>query len=812
MIGFGTSKRAALFLGALAACGWLLTGGLHAGAAQTTACVGDCNGDGEVTVNEIITMVNITLGSAPASACTAADPNGDGVVSIADIIAAVNNSLDGCGGPVPTPTPTARPPIAEPGLESTITGVTIATDPAGQITTTFTLTDGNGTPLTPVLGQAASSEHARVRLTIAHEETYAGGGEMGTTFTRYVNDIDMTRPRYDSGGTLQTVDAASGVYRYIFKTQLPADFDRQLTYSVGMQVDRTVAGQQLGVNPVYDFVPAGGTPIVRADVSTQACNSCHAPLIAHGNRREVRLCQLCHTEAAVDEKGTTVDLRNMIHKIHAGKQLPSIVGGAPGTAYALYSSFARDYAVFAQKEADGRTTGVGFPRWIEECTVCHTGGTTPEYYKTKPSTAACATCHDNVNPSPQPLTIDVPPRTLAPGEGHFVNAYFPDGQCTVCHVPDTGVEFDISVVGAHVVPERSKQLKGLNVAITGVTNHAAGQIPTIVFTVTNNAGVVPTLDELKALNRVAFAMSGPTTDYEAMIVYVAVGGGASGNLTGPDQSGTFQYTPTTPIPATATGTWSVGAEARREVQLSTAAPIAPKVTEEAAVNPVVSFTVDTSTAMMRRVVVEDQRCSSCHGQFSRDFSIHGNLRNRIEYCVICHNPNQNDAARRRLDPNAVADTPPGLNQTATIDFKVMIHKIHTGEGLAQKPYLIYGFGPPAPAGTGYTVVDFADVRFPGQLRNCETCHLPGTSLMPPYPGTALSTRQTHLEPVAEPTPGSVQVEDPRIPPITAACTSCHDDDASVAHATTQTTDDGDEACTVCHDEGAPFSVSISHRP
>jgi OmcA/MtrC family decaheme c-type cytochrome len=142
----------------------------------------------------------------------------------------------------------------------------------------------------------------------------------------------------------------------------------------------------------------------------------------------------------------------------------------------------------------------------------------------------------------------------------------------------------------------------------------------------------------------------------------------------------------------------------------------------------------------------------------------------------------------------------------------MIHKIHTGEALAQKPYLIYGFGPPPPAGTGYTVVDFADVRFPGQLRNCETCHLPGSYFMPPYPGTALSTRQTHLEPVPEPTPGSVQVEDPRIPPITAVCTSCHDDDAAVAHATTQTTDDGVEACTVCHDEGAPYPVSVSHRP
>ena len=46
--------------------------------------------------------------------------------------------------------------------------------------------------------------------------------------------------------------------------------------------------------------------------------------IAHGNRREVRLCTLCHAYAATDEKGTSVDLRNMIHMIHAcGKKKKS---------------------------------------------------------------------------------------------------------------------------------------------------------------------------------------------------------------------------------------------------------------------------------------------------------------------------------------------------------------------------------------------------------------------------------------------------------------------------------------------------------
>jgi hypothetical protein len=61
-------------------------------------CVGDCTGDGDVTVNELITMVNIALGTAEISICTAGDANGDGEITINEIIAGVNNALNGCGG------------------------------------------------------------------------------------------------------------------------------------------------------------------------------------------------------------------------------------------------------------------------------------------------------------------------------------------------------------------------------------------------------------------------------------------------------------------------------------------------------------------------------------------------------------------------------------------------------------------------------------------------------------------------------------------------------------------------------------------
>jgi len=64
----------------------------------TPSCAGDCNGDGQVTVDEILTMVNIALGNANISTCLAGDANHDGQITIDEILTAVNNALNGCGG------------------------------------------------------------------------------------------------------------------------------------------------------------------------------------------------------------------------------------------------------------------------------------------------------------------------------------------------------------------------------------------------------------------------------------------------------------------------------------------------------------------------------------------------------------------------------------------------------------------------------------------------------------------------------------------------------------------------------------------
>jgi len=75
--------------------GFSLVSGFWGGVSAAT-CVGDCSGDHMVTVDEILTMVNIALGNAPVSECTAGDANGDGMITVDEILTAANNALNCC--------------------------------------------------------------------------------------------------------------------------------------------------------------------------------------------------------------------------------------------------------------------------------------------------------------------------------------------------------------------------------------------------------------------------------------------------------------------------------------------------------------------------------------------------------------------------------------------------------------------------------------------------------------------------------------------------------------------------------------------
>src|SRR5437773_1838796 len=91
------------------------------------------------------------------------------------------------------------------------------------------------------------------------------------------------------------------------------------------KIQKVIIGSDLNLgtqvdNEEYSWVPNGSpVTVVRDVVRTETCNKCHDPLQAHGgSRRDVALCVTCHTPQTVDpDTGNTVDLKVMVHKIHA---------------------------------------------------------------------------------------------------------------------------------------------------------------------------------------------------------------------------------------------------------------------------------------------------------------------------------------------------------------------------------------------------------------------------------------------------------------------------------------------------------------
>lgn len=116
--------------------------------ATAQSCVGDCGADGAVTVDEVLTGLNIALGFGELSNCESMDANEDGTVTVDEIITALNYALSGCPGVVPTRTPTQPlPPTNTPTATATATASRTATPtepPAsGPIITFFGLSSAS---------------------------------------------------------------------------------------------------------------------------------------------------------------------------------------------------------------------------------------------------------------------------------------------------------------------------------------------------------------------------------------------------------------------------------------------------------------------------------------------------------------------------------------------------------------------------------------------------------------------------------------------------------------------------------------------
>ena len=564
------------------------------------------------------------------------------------------------------------------------------------------------------------------------------------TQTSPITGVSAVQAGTDQAGAAGFTDLELGHARYRFRTVLPADFDRTKTHTLAIYATRAtnaIVGKNYFENVEYDFRP-DAAPVTEtwaavADVE-QSCNKCHNPLSAHGgSRQDVKLCVTCHNPQTIDpDTGRTVDMKVMIHKIHRGEDLPSVQTGTP-------------YVIIGNAQSVHDFSEVVFPQDIRNCTTCHeTSAPESHIWFDRPTRASCSSCHDNVN--------------FATGAGHPAGAQADDSACASCHVPEGDREFDASIKGAHTVPLKSDQLKGLTATIVSVEDAGPGLKPRVTFQLKEADGTV--LNPQPFGSNLNLLMGGPTKDYAINPIRERADG-ASFNGT------VATYTFNRMIPTDATGTWAFSIEARRTVTLNPGTTDQMNVTEGAH-NPVSYAAVTDSQPIPRRVTVSEAKCNNCHDSLR----LHGGQRITIQECVMCHNPNASDAARRAA----------GANPPESIDFKRMIHRIHTGEELTQD-YSVYGFGG--------TPINFNHVLFPGDRRDCQSCHVAGEYQLPlgedNLPTETLRDFYTPQQPTA------------------TSCLGCHDARSAAAHAFVNTAPFG-EACASCHGPNAEFAVDKVH--
>ena len=226
--------------------------------------------------------------------------------------------------------------------------------------------------------------------------------------------------------------------------------DSKTIHRLGAQLCYTdpVTKAKVVVNPILDFtLDTNGvaTPVKAADgtigasrkvVDKASCNGCHAPLAAHGTRVDPNYCVICHNAGSTDyNTNNPIDLKNMAHKLHAGKNLltkdykiVNLVFKATATTKTYNNSAKTDtYAV----------TGTAFPQDVRNCATCHDNKVAPQAdnWKTAPSRSACGSCHDGIDfATGQGLTLaDAAKGATSSPFGHIGGSQADDTKCSGCH-------------------------------------------------------------------------------------------------------------------------------------------------------------------------------------------------------------------------------------------------------------------------------------------------------------------------------------------------------------------------------------------
>lgn len=284
---------------------------------------------------------------------------------------------------------------------------------------------------------------------------------------------------------------------------------------------------------------------------------------------------------------------------------------------------------------------------------------------------------------------------------------------------DTGGDTDTNVPKGQPAPGLTIQVLALGGAKGPTGNYEPGDRIKVTYRLAKDDGTSWHLDEMGATRA---AVSGPTFNYQRVIAQVS----DVKQLSVDNGDGTYTYTFASPIPDVylppyndsdsfgpddgeltgqplLDGTYTLGMWFEWSYSVT-------GVPHEDVGTVTTNFLLGASvTQIIPRDVVSTANCNACHG----DLQFHGGSRQTSQLCVLCHTAGSED----KNIPGAAGGTP-----GASVEYSVMIHKIHNGAHLptvlgistdetGMRDYDV----PPVPyqlVGFGNSVHDYSDLEFP----------------------------------------------------------------------------------------------------
>ena len=542
----------------------------------------------------------------------------------------------------------------------------------------------------------------------------------------------------------------------------------------------------------FDY-PASPVVDVLGDV---ACAQCHGSLgqgfhygypVGGG-----KACVVCHDAA----NQTYPRYYPMIHGIHNSHNMPT-------GEFQLFS-FDPDPATPGQEPVLIDTYSIGFPSYMQNCSICHSTQAALDVINAEPvEYNFCMTCH-------QSWAGFGDGSGILGGVNH--NTMTAAQDCSVCHNGAVAPATHSAIHNAQSMTTARGGLiwdgydasvrEGNRIAMqfTGVTR--TGNNLAINWTATVDGNPVNPCNTV-------IGTSAPTfqTGFSVLKAFfqgddlinanngnAAPGQANSTNLNFTVDTGNtvcVGNTATTTIALTAaeatlTGKGRIGLQGRPLIRFAPPSLPAGTSIPVRAKSPVYDYNLaDGAAATPRRIVVDNQKCIDCH--VGSLYQHGGNRIDNEELCIMCHNEASSEQNRREDIGVTAAEAYDG-KAGQTYGFKTMLHAIHA-TGVRGTPIVfyrtngIYAFAGSEALlknwpGTGSQVVfgsepattrthNFVTAHFPRRINDCAACHVDDFNRMP-NPTTAMATTVHAGAP-----PYDNQLDDALEGVTAAACGSCH---------------------------------------